>query len=897
MNESPLYIVDGSGYIFRAFYAVAPLSNSKNLPTNALVGYTRMLAKLIKDKGVQNIAVTFDSKEPTFRHEMYSEYKANRDECPEDLVPQMPYFRSLTRALGIAVLELSGVEADDIIATVVASMRAHKHPVVVVSGDKDLLQLVNDEVVQYDAMKDVTYTPTEVEAKMGVPPHQVRDLLALIGDASDNVPGVRGIGPKTAVALLQHFGSVEEIYKRTAEIEQIPGLRGAKGVREKIEFSADQLRLSYDLVGLKSDISEFAGDFTPEKYQWRGTETETLSELAAELEFGSVLRSIDLPGFAVGAARSAPKADKKYSLIDANKLPDFVAELQKQSSFAFDIETTALDPHSAELIGISFSWSPMEAYFVTNETGVEALREAIGPVLADPSKTKIGSNLKFDVSVLIKNGFHVEGPFFDTVIFSHLLHPDRRGHGLKQLAQNLLKEQMSTFEEMLGNAQNIREVPLDRLVEYACHDADATFRLYKYFQNSGADRLKSEKFVELVTRIEMPLIPVLAQMELDGIRVDVAFLEKLGQDFQHELAKLEEKIYALAGRPFNLNSPKQVGEVLFEDLKIPTKGVKKTQNGFSTDASVLSNLADEHEIAREMLEYRELFKLYSTYIEALISLVNPKTGRIHTSFNQAITATGRLSSSDPNLQNIPIKTSRGRQLRKAFVAAPGFKLLAIDYSQIELRVLAHLSEDRSLVDAFNNNEDIHERTAREIFGELSTPEERKEQRRAAKTINFGIIYGQGAHRLAKDLGISRTSAQSYIEQYFTRYSGVRNYFDRVKHEIKRDGYTETLFGRRRFLNEIETSGRDTGYGERALLNSPLQGTAAEIIKLAMLKVAPKMKHDEARLVLQVHDELLFEIREDLVEQFVPLIVNDMQQAADLRVPLKVEYKVGESWGD
>lgn len=909
-NQEPLYLVDGSGYIFRAFYAIAPLSNPNGLPTNALFGFTRMLAKLIKDVKAHYLAVTFDTKEPTFRHELYAEYKANRAECPAELVPQMPYFRSITKALGIACLEKPGVEADDIIATLATRMSALGHQVVIVSGDKDLLQLVNGQVTVLDAMRDTTFTPPAVKDKFGVGPEQILDYLSLIGDASDNVPGVKGIGPKTAERLLQEFGSLAEVLKDPSKIEGVSGLRGAKGIREKIESGGDALRLSQQLIALNTAVEPYDRIGSVEELAWHGLPqggaADGLRTLFEELDFSSLLSSF---GGSRPAAAEQSFASKKFTAISAAELEEFASHLRAQPKFAFDTETSSLDTLTCELYGISISWCKDEAFYLpvggANASGhlipLDEVRRVLGPIFGNAAQEKLGVNLKFDIGVLASAGIEVHGATFDAMIASHLLNPDGRQNGLKGLSERYLNERMVSYEELVGDHAELAAVPFERLVQYACHDADASFALEAPLAALLGDRSgESPSLRRVFDEVEMPLVPVLSQIERAGIKVDVPFLEELGARFADELAGFERSIWELAGREFNINSPKQLGAILFDEMQIPTKGVKKTTHGYSTDASVLSNLAPAHPIAARLLEYREVHKLHSTYVEALRRLVHPRTGRIHTSFNQTVTATGRLSSTEPNLQNIPIRNPRGRLIRRAFIAEPGCTLISVDYSQIELRILAHLSGDKNLRDAFVRGDDIHRRTAEEMFGTLaSSPEEMKDLRRVAKTINFGIIYGMGAFRLANELGISRKQAQQYIDNYFGRYPSVQLYFDSLKKDIERRGYVETLFGRRRHQQEVDTSGRDAGYAERSLLNAPIQGSAAEVMKVAMIHLSEQLKPfaSTAAMVLQVHDELVFEVRDEQCEEIRELVVRTMESAVPLTVPLRVDVHSGKSWGE
>ncbi len=897
----PLYLVDGSGYIFRAFYAVAPLSNSQGLPTNALVGFSRMLAKLIKDFKAKYIAVTFDTKEPTFRHLMYPQYKANRVECPHDLIPQLPYFRKIVQAFGILSLEKAGVEADDIIATIARNFSKQGQEVIVVSGDKDLLQLVDTNIKVFDAMRDRTFSEADVKEKMGVWPKQVRDYLALIGDSSDNVPGIKGLGPKTAEILFDKFETLENLLANIDTLESIPGIRGAKSIKEKLLNSQDILKISLDLVSLKEDVDPFYLFSDIEELKSKDIQQDLIQPLFEELEFTRFLSTLSL---APGAPKGENVIKKKYQLITKETLNDFVKTLSSQKEFAFDTETISLDVMATKLYGISFSWSALEAYFLPlmgeGALDEKTVFELLNPIFSNSEIKKIGQNLKFDMGVLSTQGYTVKGIHFDTMLAGHLLHPDKRQNGLKQLSKIYLNEEMTTYEQMMGENEDIASVPQEQVCNYACHDAEVTWKLYKTLDPLLGDKPATRPSLRFAyENTEVPLVPVLEKMQRNGIKLDLPFLDSLSEEFSKEIAELELQIYKLADSEFNINSPKQLSVILFEKLGLPTKGVKKNQTAYSTDAGVLQDLAKEHEIARNLLEYRELHKLNSTYVESLKKLVRPETSRVHTSYNQAIAATGRLSSTEPNLQNIPIKNARGRKIRRAFVAEDGYLLLSADYSQIELRILAHLSGDKNLQLAFINNEDIHQKTADELFGaQIASAQEKKELRRVAKTINFGVIYGISAFRLSNELGVSRRQAQDYIDQYFNRYPSVKEYFETIKTEIKSLGYVQTYFGRRRFLSEIETMGRDAGYAERSLINAPLQGTAAEIIKLAMIRLdgyLQTLKEDQARMLLQVHDELIFEVKEDFIEQFKTTVTSIMENSISLSIPLKVDLTCGKYW--
>lgn len=910
-----VYIVDGSGYVFRAYYAISPLSTSSGLPTNALLGFTRMLVKLLRDNNARHVAVTFDTKEPTFRHKLYDEYKANRAECPEDLAPQMPYFRKIVKVLGIPCFEEPGYEADDIIASLVHRLASPECRVVIVSGDKDLTQLVSDEVEVWDAMRDVHFTPEKVREKFGVSPEQITDYLALVGDSSDNVPGVRGVGPKGAAKLLAELGGVEQILADPGKIEEIKGLRGAKRIRETVESDPEALRLSKRLVALDASVQPYADIIDVRELEWRAPDTAAAAELFEELEFTNMLETIPGVGELPAASGSAAKT-KSYHTVEPAELADFAEWLGAQSRFAFDTETTALEVGKCEIVGISFSWERGTAYYLPliapDAAGrlhdpQEVLR-LIGPIFARPSISKVGLNLKFDISVLEEHGYEVNGVGFDVMLASYVMKPDSRQHNLAALCKIHLGEDMQSFKELVGEAAHIGEVPLEATAPYACHDAEVSWGLFEVFDKLIGERsFLSDSPEELPSLrrvfedIEMPLLPVLSRMERRGILIDKAFLAELGDEFVGELEHLERRICELADCTFNLNSPKQLSEVLFEKLGLPTKGIKKTASGYSTNQTVLAKFAGQFEIADMLLHYRELHKLKSTYIDALSRLADPESGRVHSTFNQAVAATGRLSSSDPNLQNIPIRTVQGARIRRAFIAQPGCSLISADYSQIELRVLAHLSHDAALQQAFHEGLDIHEATARDIFGDAAVDGERRsEYRRYAKTINFGIVYGISAFRLARELGIGRSEAQAYIDNYFQRYSGVAEYFAHLEEEIETRGYVETLFGRRRHKADIDAAGRDQGYVTRSLLNAPIQGTAAEIIKCAMIRLDARLEDEfgeDGRILLQVHDELVVEAKSALVDDVKAVVSDEMQAAFSLAVPLVVDIRTGQSWGE
>lgn len=907
-----LFLVDGSGYIFRAFYAIAPLSTAKGLPTNALFGFTRMLMKLLRDSAVEYVAVAFDTDKATFRHELFDDYKGNRAETPTELVPQLPYFRTIVEALGIQSLELPGFEADDIIATLADKLASEETKVTIISGDKDLTQLVNDNILVWDAMRDTRFDAQKVQEKFGVRPEQIGDYLALVGDSSDNVPGLKGVGAKTAQAILNALGSLQVIINTPQRLREVPGIRGVEKIIAAIEAGKEEVLLSRKLVELERNVKPYSEIRDVESFRWHGPLLEKLEAVAKELEFSKLLG--DLSG---GRAQKQQRveavyAKKDFRLIERSSWQGFLNDLQQQKSFAFDTETNSLDPRKCKLVGLAISWAEGQAAYLPlwselepeRVLDAEMVQKALAPIFNDPTIKKVGFNLKYDIGVLATHGYEVHGVCFDAMLASHLLEPERRGHSLKALSKHYLEQEMLSYEDVLGEALHLGEVPLEQVGLYCCHDAESSWCLYLALDALLGPRIfgaeEGASLRRVFEDVEMPLVVVLAEMEQAGIKVDCKLLSRLQQEFARELAQLEQEIQALAGLEFNLNSPKQLSEVLFEKLKLPSKGVRRMQSYLSTDASVLSMLAPKHPIAAKLLDYRELFKLQTTYIEALSKLADPITARIHASFNQGIVSTGRLSSSEPNLQNIPIRSARGKSIRSAFIAEEGSKLISADYSQIELRLLAHLSADEALCEAFARGEDIHMRTARELFGAAAAEgPDAAEHRRYAKTINFGVIYGMSAFRLAGELGISRGDAQRFIDGYFSRYPRVREYYDSLEAMAQRQGYVESLFGRRRYLREVESAGRDSGYVQRSLLNAPIQGSAAEVMKVAMSKFHNELckRKLPARILLQVHDELVVETEQRSAPEISALLKTSMENAVKLRVPLQVEIGMGNSWGE
>jgi DNA polymerase-1 len=887
MTDQPqrIYLVDGSSYIYRAYYAIRRLTNSSGLPTNAVFGFTNMLLKVIRDEAPDHLAVVFDARGPSFRKELYPDYKANRAAMPEDLRPQIPLIKQVVQAFNLPALELQGYEADDIIATLARRFAARGLAVTVVTGDKDLMQVVGERVRLLDTMKDRTVGPNEVAERFGGPPDKVVEVQALAGDSSDNVPGVPGIGEKTARDLIQKFGTVENLL---ANIDQVSG----KKRQENLRNFGDQALLSKKLVQLVDDL-DLTVDY--DNFVLGEPDREALTGLFKELEFHKLLQEFSSDERASG--------EDYHTVLTKAQLDELVAALKAAGRFAFDTETTSLDATRADLVGLSFAVTPGQAWYIPlghrylgapEQLDRALVLETLRPLLADARLAKIAQNAKYDLLVLRRAGLEVAGLECDTMLASYLANPAAKSHSLDNLAAELLGYRTISYSEVAGKGKNrvgFEEVEVARAAVYAAEDADITLRLAERLLPQVVEAGQEKLFRE----VELPLVNVLADMEWAGVRIDSAFLRGLSADMETRLTALEKEVHELAGTPFNVASPKQLGEVLFERLKLP-RG-KKTKTGWSTDVEVLTGLAEEHPIAARVLDYRSLAKLKSTYCDALPKLVHPDTGRIHTSFNQAVTATGRLSSSDPNLQNIPIRTEEGRRIREAFIPAEGNGLLAADYSQVELRILAHMADEPALKDSFARGEDIHARTASEIFGvflEMVTPD----MRRQAKTINFGVLYGMSAFGLAKSLGIGRKEAQAYIDNYFARYPKVLEFMEAKKDEARRQLYVTTLLGRRCAVPEIASkNGAVRGYAERNAINYPIQGSAADIIKVAMVRISERLAAEQlqTRMVLQVHDELVFDVPEAEREAVQDLVRQEMEGAAQLEVPLLVDIGWGRNW--
>ncbi len=886
-----IYLVDGSAYIYRAYHAITPLSNSQGLPTHAVLGFVNMTNRLLREKSPQFLAIAFDSRGPVFRHDLYDQYKANRPPMPADLSVQIPYIKRFVRAAGILLLEQEGVEADDILASAVHHFSSLGHPLVLISGDKDLLQLVDAQVTMWDPMQNKMMDPPAVLAKYGVGPERLLDLMALIGDSSDNVPGVPGIGLKTAGKLIAEYPDLESLY---AAIEQ---MKPSKMVQRLVE-NRDMAFLSRQLISLKKDVT-IPGQLA--SYALPDGDVEELGRLYRELEFNSLLNSLSV---APESARAVPDAGF-VTVVDEAGLAEVVAALKDVETVAIDTETTSLNARHARLVGISlcaglerawyipFAHVDSEGKLLAGQLAEELVAAALCPVLLSPTLTMVGHNLKYDLTVLRQQwGVEPAGQLADTMLAAYLIGSGGRSLSLDALClERGLR--LTSFAEVVGEDQRegcFASVPLDRAGPYSCEDVYGALLLWQEF----APKLAEMGVAELFYQVEMPIVTILAEMELAGICIDTEVLGQLASEFTASLGELEKEIYALVGHPFNIQSTRQLGHILFAELSLPHG--RKTKTGYSTDVRVLEKLAAKHPLPALVLRYRSFAKLLSTYVEKLGQMQDPATGRVHTSYNQAVTATGRLSSSDPNLQNIPIRTEEGGRIRAAFVPAEGLVFLSADYSQIDLRVMAHYSADQALIAAFRAEEDVHARTAAEIFGVdpmLVTPE----MRRVAKSINFGIVYGMSAYGLAGQLDISRSEAQRFIDRYFRLYTGVQQFMADIVEQARRDGYVTTLLHRRRSVPDIDAKNRtQRELAERMAINTPIQGTAADIIKLAMISCRQVLREERlaARMLLQIHDELVFELPEMEVERTIALLRPAMEGVIDLVVPLRVNCTVGRN---
>ncbi|AFO50584.1 MULTISPECIES: DNA polymerase I [Pseudomonas] len=913
MSQAPLVLVDGSSYLYRAFHALPPLTTSKGMPTGAVKGVLNMLKSLRKQYPDSLFAVVFDAKGGTFRDAMFAEYKANRPSMPDDLRVQIEPLHASVKALGYPLLCVEGVEADDVIGTLARSSAALGRPVIISTGDKDMAQLVDGHITLVNTMTGSVLDVAGVHEKFGVGPEHIIDFLALMGDKVDNIPGVPGVGEKTAVGLLTGIGGgLSDLY---ANLDKVPTLaiRGAKTLPAKLEEHRDAAFLSYELATIKVDVPL---DVEVEALVCGEPDREALLALYTEMEFKSWVAEVQRDAAKAGddvapAVEPAAKVEPKYeTILDQARFDAWLEKLRQAPLFAFDTETTGLDAQQAQLVGLSFAVEPHEAAYVPLahdyegapvQLDREAVLLALKPLLEDPAKAKVGQNAKYDINILANGSPAIEmrGVAYDTMLESYVLNSTATRHDMDSLAQKYLDHTTIAFEDIAGKGAKqltFNQIILDKAGPYAAEDADITLRLHHALQ---ARLAQTPSVQPVLTDIEMPLVPVLARIERQGALVDAELLKVQSGELGVKMAELELRAYELAGETFNLGSPKQLGTILYDKLGMPV--LSKTAKGQpSTAEAVLDELAEQgYPLPEVLMQYRSLSKLKSTYTDKLPGQINPRTGRIHTSYQQAVAATGRLSSSDPNLQNIPIRTAEGRRIRQAFIASPGYKLLAADYSQIELRIMAHLAKDEGLLHAFRNDLDVHRATAAEVFG-VALEDVTTDQRRSAKAINFGLIYGMSAFGLAKQIGVDRKQSQDYIDRYFARYPGVLAYMERTRAQAAEQGFVETLFGRRLYLPDINAKNPALRKGaERTAINAPMQGTAADIIKRAMVKVDNWLSESglDARVILQVHDELVLEVREDLVEQVKDEIRQHMSQAAQLDVPLLVEAGVGANWDE
>ncbi|MCA6127748.1 DNA polymerase I [Thalassolituus oleivorans] len=928
MSSNPVILVDGSSYLFRAFHAIPLLTNSKGVHTNAIKGVISMIKRLNKDYPESQVIVVFDAKGKTFRNDIYSEYKAHRPPMPEELREQIQPIHDIIRAMGLPLLIIDGVEADDVIGTLASQAVQHQQDVVISTGDKDMAQLVNEHVALINTMTDTFMDIEGVKTKFGVPPEHIIDYLALMGDKVDNIPGVPKVGEKTAVGLVAGLGSLEDIYANLDKVATLD-FRGAKTLAPKLEEHKEQAFLSKELATIKCDVEL---EFALPDFKNSDEHKEDLLALYRDLEFKAWIAELssdpDLDVTTTNAKSTASRASKgkpteaaevitdvmpdalegQYEIIlEQAALDTWIAQLKASSLFAFDTETTSLNYKEAEIVGVSFAVEIGKAAYVPlahdyddapQQLDRAAVLAQLKPLLEDKNQKKVGQHIKYDAHVLANYGIQLQGVEFDTQLESYVLDSVGTKHDMDSLSLKYLGHKTITYEEVAGKGAKqigFNEVTIDVAGPYAAEDADITLRLHQVL---WAKLQQQPSLAKVFTDIEMPVMPVLCAMEEIGTIIDADMLHEQSQQIEQRLQQLEQEAHNLAGKVFNLGSPKQLGVILFEEQGLPV--LKKTPKGApSTAEEVLAELAEDYELPRVITEHRGLAKLKNTYTDKLPMMVNAKTGRIHTSYNQTIAATGRLSSTDPNLQNIPIRSEEGRRIRQAFIAAPGYKLVAADYSQIELRIMAHLSGDEGLLSAFAEERDVHRATAAEVFG-VSEAEVTDNQRRSAKAINFGLIYGMSAFGLAKQLGIGRGEAQDYVNLYFQRYPGVKDYMDNTREQAKDQGYVETIYGRRLYLPDIKASNASRRqHAERTAINAPMQGSAADIIKRAMIRVADWLPDSgfDARMLLQVHDELILEVRADQAEALATELKTQMQCAAALKVPLLVEAGIGDNWDD
>jgi len=893
----PLVLVDASGYLFRAYHALPKLTNSSGEATGALVGVLSMLRKLIDEERPDYIGVVFDASGPTFRDAIYEDYKANRPPMPDDLREQLEPLKAIIRAMGLPLLEVPDVEADDVIGTLATRAAAEGIPALISTGDKDMAQLVDDRITLVNTMSDTVLDPAGVNDKFGVPPERIVDYLSLVGDSVDNIPGVPKCGPKTAVKWINEYGDLDGVI---AHADEVKGKIG-----EYLRASLDQLPLARELTTIKRDLDL---DVAPTDLRPDKPDTDTLRDWYERIESRRLLATLNGENNPNSAGATSDAVPDYQVILTQDALDAWIARLAEAPLFAFDTETTDLDYMRADIVGVSFAVEPGEAAYVPvahdypgapDQLERDHVLAKLRPLLEDPARAKLGQNLKYDMSVCARAGITIQGIAHDTMLESYVLDSTATRHDMDSLAKKYLDHDTIHFEDIAGKGAKqltFNQIALEQAGPYAAEDADITLRLHQELW----PRIEAiPSLIDVYRDIELPLVPVLSRMECGGVRVDADELKTQSRDLARRAAEIEERAYAAAGRKFNMGSPKQIGAIFFDELKLPV--VAKTPKGApSTSEAVLEKLAEDgYELPSLILEHRGLTKLRSTYTEKLPLMVNPATGRVHTSYHQAVAATGRLSSSDPNLQNIPIRSEDGRRIRRAFVPEAGRRMLAADYSQIELRIMAHLSGDERLLAAFQAGEDIHRATAAEILG-VAPGAVSADQRRSAKAINFGLIYGMSAFGLARQLGIERQAAQDYVDLYFARYPGVRDFMDRIRAQARADRFVETLFGRRLYLTNINHSNQQLrSAAERTAINAPMQGTAADIIKRAMIKVDHWIQHERppVRMIMQVHDELVFEVEAGAVEAAGERIRTIMQDAAELAVPLIVDVGVGDNWDE
>lgn len=902
---APLVLVDGSSYLYRAFHAMykADLRNAQGEPTGAIRTVTSMLKRLQSDYLGSVVVVIFDAKGKTFRDEIYPDYKANRPPMPDDLRSQVEPVHQIIQAMGLPLLVVDGVEADDVIGTLALQATQKGIDVIISTGDKDMAQLVNQHVTLVNTMTETVMDTAGVEDKFGIPPSLIIDFLALMGDKVDNIPGVPGVGEKTALSLLQNIGGIDEIYQNLEAIREL-GFRGAKKMPEKLAQHEEAARLSYTLATIKTDVSL---DTPIEELQQTDTDVDALRALYERYEFKSWLEELDKKGASADVSTHIEVQAVYDTVLTEAQLQDWITQLKSADVFSFDTETTSLDYMDARIVGVSFAVEPGKAAYVPcghdyldapEQLSLEYVLSQLKPLLQDPAVTKVGQNLKYDRSVLLNHGVDLQGIAFDTMLESYIVNSTATRHDMDSLASFYLNRKTIHFEEVAGKGAKqltFNQVSIEEAAPYAAEDADITLQLHQALY----PKVQQEaSLLGVFQNIEMPLLPVLSKVERQGALVDANLLGQQSLELEQRLKELEKSAFDMAGEPFNLGSPKQLGAILFEKLELPV--IKKTPKGApSTAEEVLQELALDYPLPKILIEHRGLAKLKSTYTDKLPQMINAATGRIHTSYHQAVTATGRLSSSDPNLQNIPIRNAEGRRIRQAFIAPEGYKIMAADYSQIELRIMAHLSGDEGLLAAFNQGLDVHRATAAEVF-DTSLEQVSDEQRRSAKAINFGLIYGMSAFGLAKQLGVGRNDAQQYMDLYFERYPGVKDYMENIRQQAAEQGYVETLLGRRLYLPEINASnGMRRQAAERTAINAPMQGTAADIIKTAMIQVDQWLSSSQidAKMIMQVHDELVLEVAQTGLAQVQQQLADIMSTAIPLSIPLVVDVGIGDNWDE